>query len=125
MGGGCCHEPNNSVVSRELPHLHPQLCFWNMTREVFPHQKSLLPSAHVYPEEELGSTGTGSQQSKGQPDLGFSSLLYERLRSPGKKLLLPAFSSLPPQGTWARLGDCEVQALSLLCQLPQYHQAGP
>lgn len=54
--GGCCPEPNNSVTSQELPHLRPQLCFWNMT-EVSPRQKSLLLSGNVCPRRGGGALG--------------------------------------------------------------------
>lgn len=65
--GGCCPKPsNNTVASRELPHLHAQLCFWNITGEVSP-QSEVIPHPHVYPEEELSNTRNGGQWARGSP----------------------------------------------------------
>ena len=38
-----CSESGNSGAPQEFPHLRPQLCFWNMTKEASPHQKSQIP----------------------------------------------------------------------------------
>lgn len=113
--GGCYPGPSNPVASRKFPPPPAASALLLEYAKASPHQKALLPSGHVHPEEGQRSTGAGGQQERSNLARAPPPSVVREARVPWPRALLASSLIAPPANS---TGPDQRIVRSRLCPCP-------